>query len=354
LISFARCRGPLIVLLGLAIALAVADQLMKVTLGSTARWLAGDEYPADRRVVAHAGERLAGIVGKGKEPGQVGLLLGQSTLECGIDPALLDAEADLPLRWLNLYGVGGSINKIDDIAELVFAGGLKPEVVVFAINPYMLVGIDYDRVRTSERASTGNWIKPWVWTLENRVVFNHVVQTAIHQARLAMIKASGQGIDAMYPAAADPWSVIYPRDKRHSDATQLRWRLDYNRSIGWLDPASYKVTNFNETTLVKLIRRFRDEGTKVVIVLMPERSIFREAIPSEALDCLATINRDAFADRPVPVVSLVDQVPDTLFLDLDHLDREGRAQCSKLVARHVHELLSGETIPKAQGPNQTQ
>jgi hypothetical protein len=354
LISIARCRGPLFVLVGLVIALGVADQLMKATLGSTARWLAGKEYPADRRVVAHAGERLAGIVGRGKTPGRVGLLLGQSTLEAGIDPAVLDAEAGLPLRWLNLYGVGGSINKIDDIAELVFASGLRPEVVVFAINPYMLVGIDYGRVRASERTNSGNWIKPWVWTLENRLVFNHVVQTAIHRARLALIKASGQGIDAMYPAAADPWAVIYPQHVAHRDASGLRSRMDYDRSIGWLDPANYNVTNSNATTLVKLVRRFRDEGTKVVIVLMPERSIFREAMPKEALDCLATINRDEFPGRPVPIVSLVDQVPDPLFLDLDHLDPEGRALCSKLVARRLHELISREPAPRDQGPNQTQ
>jgi hypothetical protein len=188
-------------------------------------------------------------------------------------------------------------------------------------------------------------IKPWVWTLENRVVFNHVVQTSIHQARLALIKAMGQGIDAMYPAAADPWAVVYPRDGTHIEESRLRSRLEYDRSIGWLDPANYKVTSSNAATLVKLIRRFRDEGTKVVIVLMPERSFFREAIPREALDCLATINRDEFPGRPVPVVNLIDQVPDALFLDLDHLDRDGRSLCSKLVARRLHELVAGQPAP---------
>lgn len=339
--------------LGLAVAVAVADLLLTSLVGPTSRWLPHGEYPADRGVLTMTGNRLVGadraLRREGAESSStLGVLLGQSTLECGLDPAALDADDGLAIRWLNLFGKGGSVHKIGDIVDLLHASGMRPSVAVFAINPYMLVGNDYRRIREAEIRATNNRIKPWVWTWENRILANHLVQMAIHDARVRLFRASGLGLAPLFAPEPSPWETP-PVIREHRPAAELEDRLAYNRKIGWLDPRNYTTSGSNAVALADQIREFRAIGTEVVIVVLPLRSRFREALPPESRACLASIARDATPGRPVPIIDLEAALPDAMFLDLDHIDVEGRALCSRLLAARLRERLAG-TVQADPGP----
>ncbi len=282
MIELARYRGFALAGLALALALALVDLGLSALVGPASRWLPHGEYPVDRSTVTFAGQRVVGadrdLRRAGTEPSTgLGLLLGQSTLECGVVAAVLEADDGLALRWLNLYGEGGSIHKIDELADLVFAGGIRPAVVVLAINPYMLVGNDYEVIRAAELAATNNRIKPWVWTWDNRVLANHLAMMAVEAGRARLFGAFGLGLASLFAPHPRPWEVPEVRATRHKTAPELESRLEYNRRIGWLDPKRYTSSASNAVALAGLIRRFHAVGSEVVIVAMPLRGPFRAA-----------------------------------------------------------------------------
>jgi hypothetical protein len=344
-IELARYRGLALSGLALALALALVDLGLTALVGPASRWLPNGEYPADRSMITLAGRRLVGVERDlrraGAEPSAgLGLLLGQSTLECGVDAAVLEADDGLALRWLNLFGEGGSIHKIDELADLVFAGGIRPAVVALAINPYMIVGNDYGVIRSAELLATSNRIKPRVWTWDNRILANHLTLIAVHEGRVRLFGAFGLGLASLFTPHPRPWEVPQVKAPTHRTAPELESRLEYNRRIGWLDPKRYTPSASNAVALAGLIRRFHAVGSEVVIVEMPLRGPFRAALPPEARACIAAVARDADPGRPVPIIDLEDQVPDPLFLDLDHLDVDGRAVCSRHLAARLRDLLA--------------
>ena len=349
MIDLRRYRGIAIGAAGLLVALVAVDATLTAAVGPASRWLPHGDYPADRSILAAGGGRIAGAARDlrrdGADPRQrFGVLLGQSTLECGIDPAGLDAQDGLPYRWLNLFGEGGSVHKIDDLARLLFAVGPRPDLAVIAVNPYMLVGNSYDLMRGLESASTRNRYKPWVWTWENKVLANYFALMGVEAARQRIFRGAGLGVTALYPPDPAPWQISRP-PARHKGDRELLGRLDYDRGLGWLDPRNYAPEASNARALAGLLRDCRGRSTDVVLVLMPLRRMLREALPPESRGRLAAIAREATPGRPVPIIDLESDVPDALFIDLDHLNADGRDLCTRRLAERL-----GRALGPASGP----
>jgi hypothetical protein len=349
MIDLTRYRGIVIAAAGLLATLAVVDGTLTAVVGPASQWLPHGDYPADRSVLTSAGGRIAGAERDLRRVGadhkeRFGVLLGQSTLECGIDPAGLDAQDGLTYRWLNLYGEGGSVHKIDDLARLLFAVGPKPDLAVIAVNPYMLVGNNYDVIRSREALLTRGRIKPWIWTWENRGVATYFALTAAEEVRLRLFHSLGLGVSALYPPDPTPWQLP-SRAGRHWEDHELMGRLEYNRGIGWLEPKNYTTTSSNAQALAGLFRACRERGIDVVLVLMPLRRMLREALPPESRECLAAIARDATPGRPVPIVDLESDVPDEMFLDLDHLNAYGRELCTRRLAERLDWAIESPAGP---------
>ena len=339
MIDLTRYRGIAIAAAGLLACLVAGDATLTAAVGPASHWLPHGDYPADRSVLAAGGGRIAGAARDlrrdGAAPGKrFGVLLGQSTLECGIDPAGLDARDGLPYRWLNLFGEGGSIHKIDDLARLLFAVGPRPDLAVIAVNPYMLVGNNYDRVRGLEALATSNPFKPWVWTWENKVLVNYFAMMGVEEARQRLFRGAGLGVTALYPPDPAPWQLAR-RPAQHKGDRELIGRLEYDRGLGWLDPKNYSAEASNSRALAGLIRDCRGRGIDVVLVLMPLRRMLREALPPESRACLEAIAREATPGRPVPIVDLESEVPDAMFIDLDHLNTDGRDLCTRRLAERL-------------------
>jgi len=330
-----RLQGIAIALTGVLVAFATLNATLTVAVGPASRWLHHGENPTDWLVYDDVGGKLSAIARNGQAGTErpIGILLGQSTLN-GIDPEELTRAVPDGPRWLNLSGVGGSINRIKDLSDLVEFSGTRPAEVVLGINPYMLAGTPYEATLDFQRRRSSTFrLKQAVWTWQNKDNVNHLFRQVLYQARMGLFRSTGHGADALFPPARDPW--VLPRQhvaNRRLKPDELKERLDYNAGLGWYDPARYAATNSNSESLDALIRGWLARGAKVRVVLLPESSDQRAQMPAEARRLLESIVRDASGSAQVPIVDLGDTQPDDAFLDLDHLNPKGNAGTLALIA----------------------
>lgn len=345
--EISRFRALALVLASVLAALAALDLATSATVGSLARFLPHDEVPTDRRAIETVGGRLAAVVADRRgaavsEP--LGVLLGQSTLMNGVDPLVLDEHDGMPVRWVNLAGVGGSIHRINDLVDLLDFSGLKPEFAVVAINPFFLAGTPYAVGHDVRRRAAGplkTAIKEASWLLDNRTLANYLTRLADDRARMALFRRFGLGGDVLFRPDPARYLAHPLATSIYFTAEQMRTRLEYDRAIGWFDPRRYTPEAGDAVALVRLIRHLRDSGARTCLVLMPEHSTFRAQSPPEARRCLDDLLDRDFRDDPVPVIDLEDKLPDTAFFDLDHLDPGGRAECSRMLGERLREQFAG-------------
>jgi hypothetical protein len=347
--GLARYHGLVIVACGLVVAVVVVDVALTAAVGATSRWLANGETPADSKVLNVTGATLSGIVAQGNPVGvgtatPLGVVLGQSTA-AAIKADVLEENDGVKMRWVNLQGWGGSIVRMNGGAQMLFASGLKPDVVVIAVNPYMLIGHNYEVENVPrERGRFVMAIKPWIWIYNNRILVNQFARDFItHSVRIVLFRWFSLPWTAYYAPDPNPWKKTEPVDKeRPLSAAQAQERLELFDRLGWYDPARYSPQNANSQTLVAIIRRLRRDGTKVYIVLMPETSRLRQRIPTEGARCFDKINQASFADDPVPIYDLRDRAADDWFQDPDHISRDRREPVTVMVAEQLREPLSGQ------------
>lgn len=332
-IELKRGFGLFMALASVIAVMAMIDVALTLAAGPMAKRLPHGESPTDMSVLFHAGERLAGLLENDRKTGDrrpLGVLLGQSTLQCDIDSKSLERLLGPDDRWLNLHGQGGTIHRIADLARMLDASGIVPAAVVFAVNDYMLAGTPYDRVRRAELQLSGNALKSRVWCWENRKVANYLLRRRLFFVRRGMFRRFGEPMDACFAPAKDPWDVSLQKPDRLMNEAELEKRLDYDRMIGWLDPKSYSPSASNLLALRELIAGYRARGIKLAIVLLPDRALVRSAMPTEARELYREF------EAQVPVIDLTEAIADRYFIDLDHLGPDGRDVCTPLVARELH------------------
>jgi hypothetical protein len=348
-----RYRGLATVGAGILVAMGVADISLTLMLGFIGRWLPHGEYPTPSEVFARTGELIAGVMQAPEKVGigtdiQLGVLLGQSGLGAAADTKVLTERHGAPIRWLNLHGWGSSIHGIHDVYDLIRIGGLKPNIVVLAINPFMLVG---DTIHDSHPyliKKQGKRLKPWVWIYNNRRLLNDGVRIALHHLKLELCQTFGFGLSALYPPYPDPWHrPSGPRRADQESAEERAERLEYDEHLGWFDATRYSPESSNSRALVEIVREARRAGAKVCIILLPEHSAFRDRIPPEAVSCFAEINRINFAEDPVPVYNLRKRLSDEQFSDLQHVSVRAMEQISIVIANCVRDCLSGHSAPES-------
>jgi len=351
MLQLARYRGPTVVIAGLLVWLVVLDIALTSAVGFTGGWLPNSELPTDSGVFLVTGGRLSGIraqpepVGLGTEK-PFGVFLGQSSLGATVESDVVEQQDGLPLRWLNLHGWGSSVNLVRDVAELLFLSDLKPNIVVFAINPFMLIGIDFPTQHAFLAEEEGKNLKKWIWIYNNRAPVNHGCRVLMHRIKLGLCRRFGFDFRALYPAKPDPWKTS-PRTRLAPDSpAQQAVRLEHFRKLGWFEPGRYSPESTSSRALVDLVRESRARGAKVGIILMPEHSAMRKRVPAEGARCFAEINRINFRDDPVPVYDLRDSISDDLFVDVVHPGVDGTRPASTLVAQCVRDILSAHPAPE--------
>jgi len=255
------------------------------------------------------------------------VVVGSSSARAGLPPTALDAADRSGRRWLNLAGTGSSFDELRYTFAPLFTSDLDAEVVVLAIHPGWIAGRlvgdpAFDTIMISESSSRRSWI------LFHRGRLAHVARTALDDARIAVLRALGVRASAIHAPAANPWTEEPP----------MRGRLDPGRDRGqlamwqrkrWFDPRRFEEAEREIADLVEVIAGCRAAGRRVVVVLMPESSELRGAMPVEADAAL----RRALArvGDPPPLVDLRAEIADALFADHIHLNEQG--------AKHLAAIL---------------
>src|SRR4051812_18386156 len=288
MIDLARYRGLAPTLLGLLVCLALLDAALTAAVGFTGRWLPNVEVPTDASVYRERGSKLSALMAEiGKMgPGTdrpLGVLLGQSGLGTDVDARVLEEADGEAMRWENLHGWGSSVNLMVDVSDLLMLSGLKPNVVILGLSPVLLVGTNFAIQHPLLARQQGKWIKPWIWTYNNRLVVNHGTRLITNRIKLWLCRRFGFGLPAIYPPKPDtapPTRRRVPRESARAEAL----RLETYEKVGWFDPGHYSPSSSNSRSLVKIIRDCRRLGATVGIVLMPETSLMRRLTPAEAVD----------------------------------------------------------------------
>lgn len=356
MISIARYRGPVSVAMGLGLALVLLDVGLTATVGFAGRFLPDGETATDDSVYKATWGKIARMLAAVESPGggtrvPYGVMFGQSTLGAGIDAAMLEKHDGLPLRWFNLHGWGGSVNRTRDLVDLAYASDMKPGVVLICINPYMLVGHDFEIGHRMMARKEGKFFKSWIWIYDNRFVVNVLARNAWLRLRMALLRTFRFGFLSLYQPEPAGLQGDKPRVRLPSlTPAEMADNIEMRREEGWGDPARYRPDSSNSRSLVEIVSASRARGATVAIILMPEHSLFRRLIPPRAVPCFDEINRLNFPDNPVPIYNLRERIPDDLFLDPDHAGVDGLEPISALVGECVRDLLSVHPAPERISP----
>jgi hypothetical protein len=350
----ARYLGIFVVVLSILAALVVEDLLLVAIVGHWPPWLLPHESPIGWEGTPIAAGKVAGVAVESRNPQSNGrrrlaVILGQSTAREGLDPTVLEAQGPPTLRWLSLCGSGGSISFLTDPADVLFFSKLNPELVVLAINPYMLAGHPYQPPTSYVEASgvlhhlgagefyqarteLASLFESQSWIFEHRRIINHQMRVATFRSRLKLFQLCGLQADALYAPLKDPWIVQRSGYPPHQSEQRLQRVWAASERLGRFSPASYSVEDAPARSLVDIIAHSRLVGAKVYVVLMPEKSVWRNIVPPEAEKCLQAALANHFGETRPPVIDLRATLADDLFSDYYHLNTSGRDAASQLLA----------------------
>lgn len=341
-----RLRGTLIALAGVAAALGGFGLVASSALGGRPRWLPASDSTMDTIRYTTMGGKIAAVARPGALPRgeRLGILLGSSSLQCAVDPTRLGPPPDgRPIRWLTLLGEGANGADLRDLGRHLARGGLRPAVLVLAINPSLLArsteflsdpsSFDLHILREhlttrhlglAQRDVEAMLLVPWNRAFPQRTRIGHQIRLLIQATKMRVAGAFGLGFASIYAPAADPWVVPDWTDRDHAPRSAIPMQMDGWRVRGWLDPASYALDGPNVLALMDLIRDARARGSEVIIVLMPEPSVLRDAMPAAARLTLDRALERHFGPASPRVFDLRDAMDDSEFWDTIHLDPHGK------------------------------
>jgi hypothetical protein len=329
LLDLRRYKGIGITFLCLAAALVVVDRVGAAVLGPRPRALVPALFVDWERYDTFAG-RVASVKRQGTEapagfPKRWGIVLGHSSAEQDIDPVVLREHTTL--SWLVLAGSGGStgIENLDFHCALFETSGLKPEVVVLALHPFMFavpppeVPPKHDlrkalRARSSRRVLEA--LRAQSWLGGTQLLFGEAARSRARDVRNAVAHAAAWPWWATYRAAPRPWESNFVNATGQMEAPRLKERIDRSGELGRFDPARYPDGPVRAAHTLR--QRIERMGATVIVLAMPEHSAFRRRMPDRAFERLQE------GARGIPVEDLRAQMPDDAFWDPYHLNAEGK------------------------------
>lgn len=357
--QISRYRGLLAVVAGGAAIFAASHFVLLKTLGADAAAVQPSQRPLGWPLYERIWGRMAAVdrlYKRGQLPSdtRLGVFIGVSTTAAGIERKYLDAEATAADRWIVLSGAGLSFENIENVMHPVFYSSLKPTVVVLGAHPQMLVGERYIgdeptagavRVVGRRRRILEAQFKKFPllrllrkhWAVEHRDIVGHYLRTKIYLLRLWVFWLAGVSADSLAAPAFEPWDEdplwLWNMDDTEHEFAQAQ--LNFWDRRGHFNPENYDPDGPQARCFVRMIRAYRELGSKVFVVLMPLRSSTRQIVPPNAKPCLLEVLRTNFPDAPPTVIDLEDAIPDRLFTDEAHLSKNGADRLSKLVAERL-------------------
>ncbi len=301
-----------------------------------------------------AAPRLAGLAGQAKPDDRpVGLFVGSSTLEYDVETAAIGSMIDPGLRWVSMISYAATTAETDLMTELALRGGLRPRIVVvttevrrLARNPsYRYPGLDdstsLDPGPMLASLRSARWGPA---AREAAALASHAYHTALPgrlraasynkawgaTARLRLLDSLGQPLSAIFEPDPDPWTYRgapgQPADQPPPDLNdqQLREIRDDLVSSGAFDATLYDLDRPAARSLVSAVRRAREAGARVVVLVLPDSRFVLDRTPTTGPLAMERLSDELREIGGVEVHTFRDAIPDRYFRDANHLRPEGK------------------------------
>jgi len=323
-----------------AFALGVLDLLLNVALGVHPQGMPPPFNPDavtnfSGRIAAFEQMEAAGSV----RDDQLVAVLGISTVECDLDPTILDANDPLHRQWLVLAESGHNFTQLKLYSRPLLDSSLHPRLVVLGVHPFMLRSTERDFSNDDAPVAPLAHLrhhqvkllaKDLSWLERNHVRLEDESNLLVELGTDCLRRTVGLPMYHWYPVDSQPgacWTFLFG-ERGTADWVNQQWE-GFSRI---LVPEQFPPTNAQTKALQTLVAQFQARGSKVVCVLMPETSQLRQLDPTIASTRFAeTIARISTPENPLRVVDLRDFMPDDVFFDYTHLNPEGRVQFCKVL-----------------------
>jgi hypothetical protein len=279
-------------------------------------------------------------------------LLGLSSFREASDLQLITRLTNDKCRLLGLCGAGPSLEDIADQSASLRESTLRPDLVLIGINEFHqakptaeVAAANYrERVTFKEALMHGDMrdilkpIREKIWFYQRRQDVSLESESVLLNAKVKIVHAMGT---RMENPTTDPWREMIHLEapERATAATFHEQMVSYgNRKL--FDAATYDlpVARQQLDSLIQLIVELQARGATVVVVLMPEYSELRLRVPPIALERLLASLQQLGNNAPA-VVNFRDALSDDDFSDISHVNVNGRADFSRLMAARIVGLL---------------
>jgi len=254
----------------------------------------------------------------------VGLILGLSTSREGIDASQLEQKIGKGLRVANLGSSGGSFQELNYYSDQLNLISLNPDWIILGIHPVWLAGRkpeSLQRIRPSdwaERLVSQNvpekirlGIRQSFWLVHNHRRMHNWIENIL---RSTSINPNTWINPSAYSTI--PFKTIHHYSNKRASKEYIQTQNHAFNALGWYETGRYALDNHESINLKQILSHCGKASRRVIIVLMPESSLFREHVPAlgvstmrnilclypefEVLDCRTFLNDDDFFDLVHP------------------------------------------------------
>jgi hypothetical protein len=316
-------------------------------LGSLPKVISGTGYLEDNRQrLAKASEEYA--EGRIAPNEYLCVLLGASNLRDDVDLQTLAAEANVSCRFLGL-GLTGLMGEVANHARALDESNLRPDLILLGFGPMTLIdrkpaanamreGVLAYLSREQWRSAAGE-VRKWFWFHDRRQDISITIEGALLDARAWMLRACRSKLVGG-DAHRSSWRALIASDwPEHLSEASLDEEFRLYGNLGVYELKTYKESTKSPTLLVEMIKQFRAKGADVVLILLPEHSRFRQAVPPEALDVLRAFLTQYLRGDVPSILNYRDAIPDEGLADLMHANAKGRELFSRRLGRDLPRYL---------------
>jgi hypothetical protein len=362
--DFRRLREILMVLTCISIALIACRLFQALFVNRWPAWLPKSDWTFSTIAsYDRAGTRLAGVLAEAHEPGtRFAVSLGSSTIEAAVTPEIWDT-ASPSHRWVHLAGNAVYSDGLRGMGQIISESSLRPDLVVIGLNLGLLSQSDnyLDPFMNDNDQFTLNALMDHLKTRQFRSVKQDIEELLVVpmnqvfpgrnragtagryvalEARLALFRFLGVRSEVLFRPGPTPWKVSHEAygGPRPTEAA-LQYQFLAHERRGWFNPNNYAASRSGFVSFVQLVRRLRSTGAEVVLVLLPDSSRVRAAVPVEAERSLRTVLDENFRQDAPPVFDLRKSVSDDKFFDVVHVNPEGSQIFSRQFAKELKTWL---------------
>ena len=232
------------------------------------------------------------------------------------------------------------MNDVAGYAQPLLETDLRPDLVVFAINPFHLMDpppLQEGFINNLQQEQTIAELMGF-WFYFRRGDIKHAVERELSNARQRLFEFFDVRLDE---SGLDPWRETV-RMAITQTSTDAGWQAKIRQYglRGYYNPDAYLRSRAQGASLIELVTEFRSRDAGITIVLMPEHSLLRQRMPPAAMDALVESLSSAFGDQLPLLIDLQDAIPDSGFADISHLNEDGSEQFSLRLAEVISQCLS--------------